>query len=107
MSAKGHRGTLRGGENIIWLYWGGYYTGAFICHYLLTCVFIICKLYLNTTYFTSLKNIESEDVPGGPVVENLPANTGDTGLILGPGIFHVHGATKPCATTTKPTSRNY
>ena len=77
MSAKGgHRGTLRGCENIIWLYWGGYYTGAFICQYLLTCIFIICKLYLNTTYFTSLKNIESEDFPGGPVVENLPADRG-------------------------------
>ena len=25
------------------------------------------------------------DFPGGPEVKNLPCNTGDTGLILGPG----------------------
>ena len=27
--------------------------------------------------------------PGGPVVKNLPANTGDKGLIPGPGRFHM------------------
>ena len=29
------------------------------------------------------------NVPGGPVVESPPANAGDTGLISGPGRFHV------------------
>ena len=29
------------------------------------------------------------NVPGGPVVESPPANAGDTGLIPGPGRFHV------------------
>ena len=29
--------------------------------------------------------------PGGPVVKNLPANSGDTGLIPGLGQFHVSG----------------
>ena len=30
-----------------------------------------------------------EDFPGGPVVKNLPANAGDTGLSLGPGRSHM------------------
>ena len=29
------------------------------------------------------------DVPGGTVDRNLPANAGDTGLIPGPGRFHM------------------
>ena len=29
------------------------------------------------------------DFPGGPVVKNLTANTGDTGSIPGPGRFHM------------------
>ena len=29
------------------------------------------------------------DFPGGPVVKNLPANAGDTGLIAGLGRVHV------------------
>ena len=29
------------------------------------------------------------DFPGDPVVKNLPASTGDTGSIPGPGRFHV------------------
>ena len=29
------------------------------------------------------------DFPGGPVVKNLPAGAGDTGLIPGLGRFHV------------------
>ena len=32
---------------------------------------------------------ELRDIPGGPVVENLPANAGDTGLITGPERFHM------------------
>ena len=30
-----------------------------------------------------------ENVPGSPVVKNLPASAGDVGLIPGPGGFHV------------------
>ena len=30
-----------------------------------------------------------EDFPGGPMVENLPANEGDAGSILGLGRFHM------------------
>ena len=29
------------------------------------------------------------DFPGGPGVENPPANAGDTGSVLGPGRSHV------------------
>ena len=30
-----------------------------------------------------------QDFPGGTVVKNLPANAEDTGLIPGPGRFHI------------------
>ena len=42
-----------------------------------------------------------EDFPGGPVVKNLPCNSGDNGLIPGRGGSHM---TKG---TTKPACRNY
>ena len=38
----------------------------------------------------------SQDFPGDTVARNLPASAGDTGMIPGPGRFHMpHGATKP------------
>ena len=36
-----------------------------------------------------MKSVDSGDFPGGPVVKNLPANAGDTGLIPGPGRSHM------------------
>ena len=44
------------------------------------------------------------DFPGGPVVENLPSNAVDTGLIPGQGtkIPHAAGQLSLCATTTEP-----
>ena len=36
-----------------------------------------------------LKNTLLWDIPGGPVVKNLPANAGDTDLILGLGRSHM------------------
>ena len=41
------------------------------------------------------------DFPNGRVVKTPPANAGDTGLIPGPGRFHM-GQLSPCATTTDP-----
>ena len=42
--------------------------------------------------------------PGGPVVENPPANTGSMGSTPDPGRFHMPWDNlSPCATTTKPT----
>ena len=35
------------------------------------------------------KKKKKQDFPGGPVVENPPANAGDTGSIPGPGRFHM------------------
>ena len=35
--------------------------------------------------------------PGGPVVNNLPANAGDTGFIPGPGKYHMPKHTKSLA----------
>ena len=34
---------------------------------------------------------KTQDFPGGSVVKNPPANVGDTGLIPGPGRFHMRG----------------
>ena len=51
------------------------------------------------------------DFPGGTLVENLPANAGDTGLILALGKFYMLGdfaaATEPIcfATRESPTVR--
>ena len=36
-----------------------------------------------------LKKYVLWDFPGGPVVKNLPANAGDSGLISGPGGSHM------------------
>ena len=37
--------------------------------------------------------------PGDSVVKNLPASTGDTGSIPGPGISHMLERLSPCPTT--------
>ena len=43
------------------------------------------------------------DFPGGAVVKNLPANTGDTGLSPGSGkIPCAMEKLSPCTTTTEP-----
>ena len=46
-----------------------------------------------------------EDFPGGPVIENLPPNTGDTGLIPGRGtkIPHAMGQLSLSTATTEAT----
>ena len=44
----------------------------------------------------------TQDFPGGPVVENPPANAGDTGLILHLGRSHKPWGNSPCAATTEP-----
>ena len=46
----------------------------------------------------------SGDLPCGQVVKNLPANAGDTSLILGLGtkIPHAAGQLNLCTTTTEP-----
>ena len=49
----------------------------------------------------SLKNMNPEGSPSGPVVKNLPSSAGDVGSIPGRGtkIPHVVGLLSPCATT--------
>ena len=44
----------------------------------------------------------TDDFPGGTVDKYLPANAGDLGSNPGLRRFHMHGATKPFATTTEP-----
>ena len=41
------------------------------------------------TFVKILKMCSAWDFPGGPMVKNLPANAGDTGLISGPGRSHM------------------
>ena len=41
-------------------------------------------------FFKYFKNIIFRNFPGGPVVEGPPCNTGDTGLIPGPGTKMPH-----------------
>ena len=48
-----------------------------------------------------------EGFPGGAVVENLPANAGDTGSIPAGKILHAAKHLSPCATTTEPMCHNY
>ena len=49
-----------------------------------------------------------EDFPGGPVVKNLPCNSGDMGLISGWGtkIPHAMGKLSPGATAAEPAPCN-
>ena len=42
------------------------------------------KTYIYSDHKHTLKTAKSEDFPGGAVVKNLPANSGDTGSIPGP-----------------------
>ena len=57
-------------------------------------------------HFDEKKKHRLPDFPGGPGVENPPANTGAAGSTPGPGRFHVLWLSaveqlSPCATTTK------
>ena len=56
----------------------------------------------------TIKNRHDGDFPGGPVVQNLPSNAGDTGLIPGRGtkIPHAAGQLSLRAATTEPACRN-
>ena len=51
---------------------------------------------------------KTRDFPGGPVVKNLPSNTGDISLIPGFGTKIPHAAKQlsPCTTTTEPKHHN-
>ena len=51
-----------------------------------------------------LLKIEQGNFPGGPVVGNPPAKSGDTDLTPGPGTktTHVEGQLSPCGKTTEP-----
>ena len=70
-----------------------------------TSQFIICE------FFTKGQDLDGQNkkfilhFPGGAVVKNLPANTGDMGSIPGPEteIPHAVRQLSPCATITEPT----
>ena len=52
--------------------------------------------------------MDLRDLPGGPVVKNLPCNVGDSGSVLGQGtrIPHATGQLSPRATTRESMHRN-
>ena len=53
-------------------------------------------------FYCYVKNPKSRDFPGGAVVENLPANAGDTGSSPVSGkIPHAAEQVSPCATTAE------
>ena len=59
-----------------------------------------------------LPQLRRVDFPGGIVDSNMPDSAGDMCSNHGPGIFHMHGATKPVchnywAHTLEPVSCNY
>ena len=56
---------------------------------------------------TRYYDVNFRNFPGGPVVENLPANAGDTGLIPCPETLCAPGKLSPWATTTESTCHNY
>ena len=47
------------------------------------------KSHLELKQRGKINNRDSLDFPDGPVVEDPPANAEDTGLIPGPGRFHM------------------
>ena len=67
---------------------------------------------LQSTVLTNAKVASDRDFPGGPVVENLPSNAGDTGSIPDRGTkptcsrAHVPQLESLCATTTEPALHN-
>ena len=48
-----------------------------------------CGIYVYSGILVNIKKEENPDLPGGSVVGSLPANSGDPGLIPGPGRFHM------------------
>ena len=70
-----------------------------LCHiytYVCMCVCVCVCVYTYTFYNSSSICISGEksfqkknSFPGGPVVNNPPANVGDMGLILGQGRSHM------------------
>ena len=49
----------------------------------------ICGLGPGKDFLNDIKNMHQGGFPGGTVVENLPANAGDTGLSPGLGRSHM------------------
>ena len=69
-------------------------------------------LLLAFAFLSCHKRTKLPDFPGGAVVENPPANAGDTGSSPGPGRHICRGATKPLhhsywACALDPASHNY
>ena len=55
----------------------------------------------SSPHWTSPSNKNSRDFPGGPVVNSLPCNAGNTGSIPGreTKVPHTEGLLSPCSTT--------
>ena len=55
-----------------------------------TLTYIHTHIHIHTLkYYSTIKKYEILDFPGGAVVQNPPANAGDTGSSPGPGRSHM------------------
>ena len=63
--------------------------------------FMFCIFYHNKKKKKEKRNSSTADFPGGTVVKNPPANSGDMGSSPGPGRSHMPQLS-PCAATTEP-----
>lgn len=57
--------------------------------------------HLGANFKSSVSSCQG-DFPGGPGIENLAANMGDTGSLPGPGGFHTTGNNSPAPQLLKP-----
>ena len=66
---------------------------------------IVVKPHDGIPHCSQKKNAQTRNFAGGPVVKNLPSNTGDTGLIPGQGtkIPPAVGQLSPCTPASEPT----
>ena len=74
-------------KQVPWIFW---FPNAYKSYIYTILSSVMCNSIMST-HIPSLKNTLLLDFPGGPVINSQPANVGDTGLIPGPGRFHVLG----------------
>ena len=72
-------------RQVPWIFW---FPNAYKSYIYTILSSVMCNSIMST-HIASLKNTSLLDFPAGPVVKSQTANTGDTGLIPGPGRSHV------------------
>ena len=74
-------------EGRSWCPYEDSYDGEFLHFYYHFCILMVT--HVDCRIQKSTKNKNNVNFPGGSVDKNLPTNAGDTGLIPGPGSFHI------------------